>query len=356
MKHNISENLALIAQSEGEGFSYEQEEIEQEYAFLEDNEAGLAIKILSVIGGFLATLFFLGSIVSAIASYSEAGLLVFGLLSIGFAIWLNVTTSRLIIDTISVSTFAAGFSMIGVGFAMLEVDENFIGIAFIIIALATLSITQNFILSFISILFINGSFLFLIVVNSVYSLIHFYNALLLVLLTYFLLQEAKFFTGVKPLSKLYDPIRIGLVDSVISGLVFVATKNIFEINIYYIWLSSVVIFHINIYVVSLIIKLIGVTNAQTKAIIYILSVLFLIPSVFSPAISGALLIVLLCYMVNYKTGLYLGIIAFIYFEGQYYYDLNYTLLVKSMIMFGSGIIFLSFYYFMHKKLDADEKI
>ena len=352
----IQEKIDVLAKEEGTTFTCDQAALEQGYANLEHEQGSLAIKILSVFGGFLATSFFLSFVFASGLFDSDWGLITFGLIIIAFAVWLNTYTSKLIVDTISVCSYAAGFSMLAIGLSMVHVDENFIGLTCIILSMLTLIITQNYILSFIAILFINGSFLFLIAVNEAYSLIHVYNAALLLLLTYFFLHEEKVFKGSKIIAKLYNPLRIGLLVSAICGLVFVATKNIFEINIYYIWLSSLIIIPLNIYVISKIIKIIGVEQTNTKAAIYALSVLFLIPSVLSPAIAGALLLILLCFLTNYRTGFALSVVAFIYFVGQYYYDLNYTLLTKSIILFASGVVFLLFYLFLRSKLEAHEKI
>ena len=90
--------------------------------------------------------------------------------------------------------------------------------------------------------------------------------------------------------------------------------------------------------------------------IYILSALILVSTIFSPSISGGIVIVLLSFLVNYKTGLAIGIISIIYFVSQYYYDLNFTLLTKSIILFVSGIMFLLFYLFTAKNLNTNEKI
>jgi len=81
-----------------------------------------------------------------------------------------------------------------------------------------------------------------------------------------------------------------------------------------------------------------------------------LPTAFSPVILGILLIILLSFLVNYKLGLSVGILTFIYFICQYYYDLNYTLLTKSILLFSSGILFLIFYIFIHKYLGSNEKI
>jgi len=353
---DIQEKIDALAKEEGTHFNCNRTALENDYANLEHEEGSLAIKILSIFGGFLATSFFLSFVFASGLFDTDWGLITFGLIIIAFAVWLNTYTSKLIVDTISVCSYAAGFLMLGLGLEMVHVDENIIGLICIVLSLLTLIITQNYILSFISILFINGSLLFLIAVNEVFSFMHVYNAALLLVLTYFFLHEEKVFKGSKIIAKLYNPLRIGLLVSAICGLIFVATKNIFDINIYYVWISSLIIIPLNIYVISIIIKIIGVEKANTKTLVYVLSVLFLIPSVFSPALSGALLLILLCFFTNYKTGFALSVIAFIYFVGQYYYDLNYTLLTKSIILFASGMVFLLFYFFLRSKLEADEKI
>ncbi|WP_417936263.1 DUF4401 domain-containing protein [Flagellimonas ochracea] len=76
------------------------------------------------------------------------------------------------------------------------------------------------------------------------------------------------------------------------------------------------------------------------------------PTLFAPGISGSLLIVLLCFKVNYKTGFIIGIISLIYSIGQYYYDLSFTLLTKSIILFLSGVLLLVFYMVFNKKLGS----
>jgi hypothetical protein len=215
---------------------------------------------------------------------------------------------------------------------------------------------QNYILSFISILITNGGLLFLIINNDLYYLIHIYNAFIALLLTYVFLNEAKLITGNKRFSKLYNPVRIGLLISLLTGLVFVGKTGIFENHVYAIWASSIITIPVTIYVISIIAGIMGVTEIRTKILIYTLSTLILIPTAFSPAVSGALLIILLSFLVNYKIGVSIGIISFIYFISQYYYDLNFTLITKSILMFSTGIIFLLFYFFTYNKLKPDEEI
>ncbi|RKD94526.1 DUF4401 domain-containing protein [Marinifilum flexuosum] len=353
---NIRKNIEYISKLEGNRFKFNENKIEKEYADSQKEKSSIAIKILSIIGGFLATLAFLGFLLIAGLYDSEAGLVITGSLFTGIAIWLNVEYKKLIIDTLSVSAYAIGLFLIVFGLTALDIGGITICILLILIALLTIGITKSYILSFISVLTINGCFIYLIFDNDVYGLIHVYDAILLVLLTYVFLNEAKLLADKRFPSKLYNPIRIGLMISLITGLVFVGQRGIFDFGIKHIWASSIITIPLTIYLISIIVKIIGITNTKLLYLIYTLSILFLIPTALSPAISGALLIILLSFLVNYKTGLVIGIISFIYFISQYYYDLNYTLLTKSIILFVSGIIFLLFYLFTHKKLGQNEKV
>jgi hypothetical protein len=316
----------------------------------------LAIKILSVFGGVLASLAFLGFLLIAGLYDSKAGLLTFGCIFLFIAILVNKKYDKIVLDAVSVSFFILGFILLGFGFNQLDVNNNTICVMFVIIALASIVIAQNYILSFISILIISGSILTLILSNKYEDLIHLYVSAFALILTYWFLKEAKIVTTNKALFKLYNPIRIGLTFSFIAGFAFLGIRWIHWFSPGYVWLSSVIIISAISYLVSGLFDVLNITKKWHKAVVYIFTVLVLLPTAFSPAISGAILIILLSFLVNYKTGFVLGIIAFIYFISQYYYDLNFTLLTKSMLLFSSGVLFLVLYLFTHKKLTTNEKI
>ncbi|NQY06909.1 MAG: DUF4401 domain-containing protein, partial [Flavobacteriaceae bacterium] len=233
--------------------------------------------------------------------------------------------------------------------------DNLISIITCLLGLGTLFLNQNYILSFIALLSISGSLLVLIFENDLYGLMHVYVALYSIGLTCILLNEAKLIASSKKLSKLYNPLRIGFIFSLLFGLFCIGKKNLLTED-FSPWFSSIVMIPITLYLISQIIKILDVKLTKSKNIIYYLSVLILTSTVFSPAISGALIIILLCFLVNYRTGFVIGIIATIYFISQYYYDLNLTLLTKSMILFGSGVVFLLLYFLITKKKNSHEKV
>ena len=175
-------------------------------------------------------------------------------------------------------------------------------------------------------------------------------------MTYIFLKEAMLIKARKSLSKLYNPVRIGLIFSFLPGLVFLGKRGLFPVSPGYIWLSSIVIIAAIVFLVSKLFNILNITEPKHRIGIYIFTVLALSLTALSPAISGAILIMLLSFLVNYKTGFVLGIISFIYFISQYYYDLNFTLLTKSILLFSTGVVFVLLYLFTSKKLAADEKV
>ncbi|MBS7320163.1 MAG: DUF4401 domain-containing protein [Myroides sp.] len=354
-KDDIKELLDYFQKTEDKPLQFDEEAIVS--AYQKDNEnQSLSIKILSVFGGILASLAFLGFLFIAGLYNSDVGLLVFGGIFIIGSIWINKEYDKIIIDTVSVSSFIIGFILLGFGCGQLKIDENIISIIFIIIAIGSLSIVQNYILSFVSVLIINGSILTLIISNKGYDFIHIYVSVLALTMTYFFLKEATIITTNKALSKLYNPVRTGLIFSFLSGLVFLGKKGILPVSPDYIWLSSVIVISIIIYLFSVLFDVLNITKTRHKIGIYIFTVLALLPTALSPAISGTILIILLSFLINYKTGLVLGIISFIYFISQYYYDLNFTLLTKSILLFSTGVLFIALYLFTYKKLTENEKV
>lgn len=358
MKNNrqIKEVLEGLRLSEGQEFECSEEGVLNQYQKQEENQTNLSIKILTIAGGFLASLAFIGFLLIAGLYKSEIGLAAFGLVFIAGALGLNKAYDKLIIDTFSVSIYAIGFALLSIGLVGMRMGGNMAILIVIVVAVFSLIVTQNYILSFLSILIINGSLLFLVFVNEAYNLIHIYIGLATLILTWCMLNEAKFLSLGKKIAKLYDPLRIGLIISLLYGLVIVGKKDWILISQNYSWLSSVVIIPVVLYVVHTIINIVKLKNNKDKPGVYLLSILVLAPTVFSPSISGAILIILLTYLVNYKTGLAIGVIAFIYFISLYYYDLSFSLLTKSIMLFLSGMVFLVFYFFTNKKTDVNEEI
>jgi hypothetical protein len=353
-KDNIKAILDYLEVVEDGALEFDEEAIAMAYQQNNDHQS-LSVKVLSVLGGVLAGLAFLGFLFFAGLYQSDAGLIVVGLAGIAGSAWLSRLHDEIVMDTLSVSAFIIGFMLLGFGLNGLKVSGDIISLSFVLIALSSIYIARNYLLSFLAVLIINGSVLMLMISNGRGNLIPIYIALLAVILAYVFLKEARIITVGQFLSKLYAPVRTGLMVSFLSALVVVIKRAMLTVSPHYIWLSTLVIISVIVYLLSRLFEVWGITEKKYQAAIYILTVLALLPTVLFPAISGAVLLMLLSFAVNYKTGLVLGIGAFVYFIGQYYYDLNLSLLMKSILLFTTGILFLTIYWFLYKKT-TNEKI
>ncbi len=352
----IEELIASIQQSEGGYFQADKQIITQAYIKEEENKSGLAIKVLAIFGGFLASLAFIGFLFITGILKSGIGLIVFGILLLGIAVGVSKIYDKTLHTTASIAMYLIGILLINLGCAELNLDVNIIALITFGIGLLTLVINQTLIISFVSIIISSISLLVLILSNDYHFWIHIYTVAMTIIFTYMILYEAKMIISSIQLSKLYIPIRIGLLFSVLFGLIAIGKKGLTNVSSDSIWISSIPLFIIVLYVVYNILQHLNIKDQKKKTIIYILSILMLLATVFAPSILGALLIILLCFLVRYITGVVIGIIALIYFVSQYYYDLNYTLLAKSAILFVSGVLFLVFHLFIRKKNNDYEEV
>lgn len=353
---NFLEKIRYISTFSGENFSFKEEDLLAEFHKKEENQSSITIKILTVLGAFIATLAFIGFMLLMGLYDSEVGLIITGILAIALSVLINKKEDSLLADTFSISCFLAGVCMFAIGLSINRVDEDLVILIVMFLGLLSLIFIQNYMHSFISFLLISGGFLTLIISNDAYNYIHIYLFLFAALSIFCFLYEAKLLTINKKIAELYYPIRISILFSFLFGLIGVCKKGAFPLAQNYIWISSIASSIGIIYLVYQILRITKIESKLARTLVFGLTALILLPIAFAPAISGAILIILLCFLVNYRTGFVLGIVALIYFVSQYYYDLNFTLLTKSILLFVSGILFLLLFLFVHKNLKSDEKI
>ncbi|HLP19850.1 MAG TPA: DUF4401 domain-containing protein [Chitinophagales bacterium] len=351
----IPELLASLQPADGPAIEFNETAITKEYVTHYNNRSGIAIKVLIVCGGFLASLAFVAFMMLLKIFESEGAMLVIGLCFVAGALFVNRLFDKLIVDTLSVSLFLIGLSLAGVGLGQLQPDENMVCLFYLMLAVVTIGLNQGYVFTFIGVLMFCGSLLALIANNRAFDLIHLYILAVSVSLAWWMLNEARLIATYRKAAKLFSPVRTGLVFSLLVGLASVGKRGLIPVSPDYIWLSSAGTIGIIMYLVATVLALLGRQDMKYKGVLYAACIICLLPTALSPAISGAVLILLLSFMVNYKTGVGIAITALAYFIGQYYYDLNFTLLEKSGILFSSGVMLLVFYFFTAKML-GDEKV
>ena len=359
-KISISELINQFKQTEGESLILNEQAIIAETIEDAANKTTVSITVLSVLGGFFATLAFVAFLLLAGLYDSEAGLLILGVLLISAAVGLNKIYNKIIIDTVSVSAYMAGFCMVGFSLMELQVDEKTVCLIFLLAAIIILVINQSFLLSLLSFGIVFGSLIFFIYVSNVeYFVMYLYLSSLALLLTGISVHESRIITQARKVARLYQPLYLALVCTLIASFETVVIQNQYysEEYVNYSWLLSCASILAIIYTLTKILQLYSIkNNTLQKTIIYAGTVVVLAPTFYAPAIPCGLLILLLSYLVNNRVTLVIGVVSFIYSITVFYYNLGYTLLHKSIILFVTGVLFLAAYVLVMKKIKFNEKI
>jgi hypothetical protein len=352
----IREMIESLKQQQGDDFQINEEETVKEYAIKKANKSTLTIKILSIVGGNFASGQFLGFLFLMGLFNSGTATIILGLAFIIAALVLSHVVRKLIFDTLAIFGLAVGFLLLALGLFESKVSENAICCWLMIAGAASFLFAKNSIIIFISFMIFSESILTLILLNRPHEMIHLFIAVNTLALAYWMLNEGAIITRGKRICELYDPVRIALIFTLIASLSATMMKSAYDMPLRFAWISSLVMIPVLLYIIKCVLDIINVAATKEKAVAYLISSLILLATIFAPAISGALIVILLCFLVNYKTGFVVGVLAFIYFVSQYYYDLNITLLTKSIFMMASGVLFILFYLLTSKKLENNEKI
>ena len=228
------------------------------------------------------------------------------------------------------------------------------------ISILTFLLSRGFILPFLSVILFNISFFgeAAHVFSSFYPL----QIAAVPILGVFLFTnifENKLFEciGTENYLSKYQPFHFGLF---VSGIVSLGGLSInYMISETNSWLVacilSVCIWFGILIMVQRIMQVMEVTNPVSQIGIYILCILICLPTMFAPYLSGSLLLILICFHYGYKAECAAALLLFIYAVAKYYYDLNLSLLVKSITLFLTGITFMIAWYYFTQKRTKHEK-
>ncbi len=323
------------------------EAITKEYSLQQKNQSSIAIKILSVVGGVFSSLLFV-LFVSISMIWTHATFMeIFGIILIVIAIFLNKKVTNLLLDTFSISLYIVGVSFVVFGLNYLKNPLDTSIYFVLLVGIITLFINQSYLLSFIASMMILGSILLYLFHHHIEDAISVYLALNgFLLMFWFLYLNILFYF--KKMNALYEPIKMTLLFSFLFILGLLAYGDIIKMNAFNWYLLALSTSIQLLFVVYKIKKSIALADKKAIFILYFLSILIVGFSYFSPAIIGALTVILLGFYTNSKSIFVLGILAFIYFIGQFYYNLNDTLLFKSVLLIALGIVFLALHFFILK--------
>lgn len=313
-----------------------------------EQRSNLSIQVLSILGGLLAAGFFIGFLVFIHATRSTAScLIISALLMITAVVW-SRTTSKPFLDAINITFYIAG-SMLPFFTSPLNVEMlyvSYIGISIIIFLLS-----KGFLLPFASVILFNFSlFAEIAELTSCYNPLRI--AIVPIMATFLLLNlfEDRILTRIPEQQAKYKSLHAGFF---VSTFFTLGGMSVFNADNWlispFIWIGFIVLIH-------QVTQTLKVKSCAIQYYIYIISLAACLPTLHAPYLSGSLLLIFICFHYGYRKEFAASILLFIYSVSKYYYDLSLTLLVKSVLLFFTGIVFIAAWYFITQKRTKHGKI
>ncbi|MCJ8165504.1 DUF4401 domain-containing protein [Pontibacter sp. E15-1] len=331
--------LQQLRQEEGEDFVYDEARIEAEAAQHTALLANLPVKLLTILGGLLASLFLLGFLFSTGLYESHAAMLAVGLVFLAGSVWVARTAHNTMAETACVSFHLIGYLLFSLGFSGLVQNELALYGALALLAVLALFLATNSVLLFLAVLMLFGSLAAMLLYFRAFDFIHAYTGVTASLLTYLSLQEARLISKGAWFNRAYRPVRMGLVIALLAALAVLVHPALLSVQVAHYWVSGVLLIGAVLLVVAMVVRDAGLPP-KMRVLVYGVCCLVLAPTVLSPAVPGALLVLLTSFYIGHKPGFVLGLLSLVYFVILFYYDLQFTLLQKSGILILSGALFL----------------
>lgn len=313
----------------------------------------LAVRILSVVGGLLAALCFILFLGLSDVIHSKVALSVIGIGAIVGAIIGNRMINHLFLDTSITAFYVAGCIALCMGSSHWNV--HLVCFIFMLIAVSTFLCSKGVFFPFLAVLLFNTAFTWFLM-EGVEKIELSQICVLLAGAVFLLLNlyEARIIASHPAMKHLFRPLHTGFFFSFACGLVWISgigftfDKSIGVLS-FFIWVGIVL-------VLQRVMKTMKVEKSEMEVGVYVACIALLLPTIFAPALSGALLLLLLCFAYGYKAEMGASLLLLIYTITKYYYDLQLTLLAKSCTLLLTGVVLLLAYYYFTKYAKSHEEI
>lgn len=346
--------LNSILSAAGDAFQLNAEGWERAIKRMEARESSWIVKIVSVIGGIMATQFFLGFLLIGGITESPIALSIIGLMLIIGSLFALRKVDLLIADTIAICSYLTGFVLVALAQNLWKVSINQAAVIQLVIALVTLIFIRHTILAFFAFSIVMGCGLFLFFNNSLLAWVQIWPAALSISLVILYEKEAGILCFLGKMASWYRPLLLVVALVFIGMLQLLGKRHLVDgigEDFSYVSILLLLLF---VRLVFQTVPLFDVLDRNQRIIITAVVTSILLPTLISPAIVGILLLLLLSFRSGDRWIWILSLVSLIVFMSEYYYDLDYTLLTKSYILMGTGAGFLLLYFFTRKKWSAHE--
>ncbi|TXF89705.1 DUF4401 domain-containing protein [Neolewinella aurantiaca] len=369
----LLEELDQLERELGRPLQIDQPALLHEFHDDQEHEGTLGMKVLSIVSAFIATGFFIG-FTFLIGLNSTLAFAVMGTIMLGAGcVFCRRDLLGILGEAFGVALMVCGFPLFLAGMSDVTNTETGMALAALALAVLILVITENKIITFLATVTMGGCMLFLAHDDYGRFGAHLYVGFFAIALTLWVQSEALLLKSSGLLARRYDGVRTGLILALLIGAGYLSDFRFWmDLPRLPNWYASVALVPLLFWLVYDLLKRFNHSQgrvgtempATAKATGPVLSPLqrlylagllaLLIPTIFAPALSATLLCLLLAWKAGYRTGTALAVIALIYFISRYYYDMNLSLLTKSIILSTSGGLFLAAWALLRKKISSHE--
>lgn len=306
-----------------------------------EQKSNLSIRVLSILGGLLTAGFLIGFLVSMHVIQSTAFCLIISALLITVSTILSHTTSKPFLDATNITFYIAGCTL---PFFTYPLNVEMLYTSYIGSSILVFLLSKGFLLPFASVILFNFSLF-----TEISKLTFFANplqiAIVPIIATFLLLNlfEDRILARFPKQQTKYKSLHAGFF---VSTLFTLSSMSVFNANSELLSPLIWIFFIVFIYQVT---QALQVKSWVTLFYIFLISLMACLPTLYTPYLSGSLLLILICFHYGYRKEFAASILLFIYSISKYYYDLSLTLLVKSILLFFTGIVFIVAWYFLTQK-------
>ncbi len=341
-------DLLIAFKEEGIDPQLNLKKLREEYAVAKDNKAPVLVQVLMFIGSLIAAGFFLGFLGLCQFFESEILILILGVIITAGAIAIPyISKQNSSTEPLSLAALIVGSILIVIGYLSLG---NFSTTVSLIISLL-LSLVILFIsashLQKITAVYASNLSLFCLILDAEFMIG--FNFLVLInasVVTFLLLKEPQVLSSQSRLGQWYDAILNGCSVSLIAVLIFSVNNRMYfdpqSMNTSFWWISSLLLIALVLWTLYETLELLGIKKQKIPLLVGVgIALMILIQA---PGIISGILLLFLGLFSGYRIFSGQGILAIFFFTLMFYYNLNTTLLFKSMLMVGAGILFLALGY------------
>lgn len=346
--------LSSVMTSTGDAFQLNEAGWERAIKRMEARESSWIVKIVSVIGGIMATQFFLGFLLIGGITESPFALSIIGTCLIIGSLFALRNVDLLIADTIAICSYLTGFVLVALAQNLWKVSINQAAVIQMVLAIATLLFIRHTILAFFAFSIVIGCGLFLFFNHSLLAWVQVWPAALSITLVILYEMEARIIRFLRHMGSWYRPLLLVVALVFIGMLQLLGKRHLVQgigEDFSYVSILLLLLF---VRLVYQILPMFDVYDRNQRIAITACVALIILPTLISPAIVGILLLLLLSFRAGDRWIWILSLVSLIVFMSEYYYDLDYTLLTKSYILMGTGASFLLLYFFTRKKWTTHE--